>query len=89
MSLIQENELTEQELYPVLLNKILKYIIKVKESDKETSMLDLILEYSMRNSLDIELIGDAISTDEYFKNILQKDLEMNNYGIEKKVNYDW
>jgi hypothetical protein len=86
---LQENELTEQELYPVLLNKILKYIIKVKEFDKETSMLDLILEYSMRNSLDIELVGDAISTDDYFKNILQKDLEINNYGTEKKVNYDW
>lgn len=86
---LQENELTEQELYPVLLNKILKYIIKVKEFDKETSMLDLILEYSMRNSLDIELVGDAISTDDYFKNILQKDLEINNYGTEKKINYDW
>ena len=89
MNLIQETELTEQELYPVLLNKILKYIIKVKEFDKETSMLDLILEYSMRNSLDIELVGDAISTDDYFKNILQKDLEINNYGTEKKINYDW
>ena len=51
--------------------------------------MDLLLEYSMRNSLDLELIGDAISTDEYFKNIVQKDMEVNNYTSEKKVNYDW
>lgn len=75
--------------YPVLLNTLLKYIISIKESDKETSIMDLILEYSSRNSLDIELIGDAISTDEYFKGILTRDLEMNNYNTVKKENHDW
>lgn len=88
-SIIAKNENTEQEVYPILLNKLLKYIIKVKEVDKEISIMDLLLEYSMRNSLDLELIGDAISTDEYFKNIVQKDMEVNNYTSEKKVNYDW
>ena len=88
-SIIAKNENTEQEVYPILLNKLLKYIIKVKEVDKEISIMDLLLEYSMRNSLDLELIGDAISTDEYFKNIVQKDMELNNYTSEKKVNYDW
>ena len=87
--IIAKNENTEQEAYPILLNKLLKYIIKVKEVDKEISIMDLLLEYSMRNSLDLELIGDAISTDEYFKNIVQKDMEVNNYTSEKKVNYDW
>ena len=87
--IIAKNENTEQEVYPILLNKLLKYIIKVKEVDKEISIMDLLLEYSMRNSLELELIGDAISTDEYFKNIVQKDMEVNNYTSEKKVNYDW
>ena len=88
-SIIAKNENTEQEVYPILLNKLLKYIIKVKEVDKEISIMDSLLEYSMRNSLELELIGDAISTDEYFKNIVQKDMEVNNYTSEKKVNYDW
>ena len=88
-SIIAKNENTEQEVYPILLNKLLKYIIKIKEVDKEISIMDLLLEYSMRNSLELELIGDAISTDEYFKNIVQKDMEVNNYTSEKKVNYDW
>lgn len=87
--IIAKNENTEQEVYPILLNKLLKYIIKIKEVDKEISIMDLLLEYSMRNSLDLELIGDAISTDEYFKSIVQKDMEVNNYTSEKKVNYDW
>lgn len=77
------------ELYPELINKLLKYIISIKEKDKEISIIDLILEYSMRNDIDIELIGDAISSDAYFKNILEQDLSLNNYNTVKKDNYDW
>ena len=86
---IEDNAIIESKAYPMILNTLLKYIISIKEQDKETSIMDLILEFSMRNSLDIELIGDAISTDEYFKNILTKDLEMNNYNTIKTVNTDW
>lgn len=86
---INDNAEIESKTYPVLLNTLLKYIINKKEKDRETSIMDLILEYSMRESLDIELIGDAISTDEYFKNILIKDLEIHNYNSVKVQNHDW
>lgn len=86
---IEDNAKIEAKTYPMMLNTLLKYIINIKEQDKETSIMDLILEFSMRNSIDIELIGDAISTDEYFKGILSKDLEKHNYNSEKKVNTDW
>lgn len=86
---IDDNAAIESKAYPVLLNTLLKYIISIKEQDKETSIMDLILEFSMRNSIDIELIGDAISTDEYLKNIISKDLEMNNYNSVKSQNNDW
>ncbi len=86
---INDNAEIESKTYPVLLNTLLKYIIDKKEKDRETSIMDLILEYSMRESLDIELIGDAISTDEYFKNILTKDLEIHNYNSVKVQNHDW
>lgn len=86
---IEDNAAIESKAYPVLLNTLLKYIINIKEQDKETSIMDLILEFSMRNSLDIELVGDAISTDEYLKNIISKDLEMNNYNSVKIQNNDW
>ena len=45
----------QQSNYPVLLNILLKYIIGIKEQDKETSIMYLILEFSMRNYIDIEL----------------------------------
>ena len=86
---IEKNARLEAEAYPVLLNTLLKYIINKKELDKETSIMDLILEFSMRNSIDIELVGDAISTDEYLKSVIAKDLEMNNYNTEKRINDDW
>ena len=86
---IENNAISEAKAYPVLLNTLLKYIINKKELDKETSIMDLILEFSMRNSLDIELVGDAISTDEYLKSVISKDLEMNNYNTEKRINNDW
>ena len=86
---IEDNAAIESKAYPVLINTLLKYIISIKEKDKETSIMDLILEFSMRNSLDIELIGDAISTDEYFKRILTKDLELHNYSSVKVQNNDW
>lgn len=83
------SNLQDAKYYPTMLNELLNYIIKIKQNDKETSIMDLILEYSMRNSLDLELVGDAISTDEYFKNIIEKDLEFHNYNAIKKVNTDW
>lgn len=86
---IENNTSIQSQTYPILLNTLLKYITNIKEQDKQISIMDLILEYSMRNSLDIELIGDAISTDEYFKNILAKDLELTNYNTIKKENNDW
>lgn len=86
---IEENTMLEAKTYPVLINTLLKYIISMKEQDKETSIMDLILEFSMRNSLDIELVGDAISTDEYLKTVISKDLEINNYNSVKVQNNDW
>lgn len=83
------SNLQDDKYYPTMLNELLNYIIKIKQNDKEISIMDLILEYSMRNSLELELIGDAISTDEYFKNIIEKDLEFHNYNTIKKVNTDW
>lgn len=86
---INDNAALEAKTYPVLLNTLLKYVISKKEKDRETSIMDLILEFSMRNAIDIELVGDAISTDEYLKNIISKDLEMTNYNSIKKANNDW
>lgn len=73
----------EQLFYPMLINELLKYLTEKKEQDKDISLLDLIMEYSMRNSVDLDLIGDAISTDVYLKNLIEKDLEYHNFITNK------
>lgn len=79
----------EQLFYPMLLNELLKYLTEKKEQDKDISLLDLIMEYSMRKSLDLDLIGDAISTDIYLKNLIEKDLEYHNFIINKNKDLEW
>ena len=79
----------EQLFYPMLLNELLKYLTKKKEQDKDISLLDLIMEYSMRNSVDLDLIGDAISTDVYLKNLIEKDLEYHNFITNKNKDLEW
>ena len=79
----------EQLFYPMLLNELLKYLTEKKEQDKDISLLDLIMEYSMRKSLDLDLIGDAISTDIYLKNLIEKDLEYHNFTTNKNKDLEW
>lgn len=79
----------EQLFYPMLLNELLKYLTEKKEQDKDISLLDLIMEYSMRNSVDLDLIGDAISTDVYLKNLIEKDLEYHNFITNKNKDLEW
>lgn len=79
----------EQLFYPMLLNELLKYLTEKKEQDKDISLLDLIMEYSMRKSLDLDLIGDAISTDIYLKNLIEKDLDYHNFITNKNKDLEW
>lgn len=79
----------EQLFYPMLLNELLKYLTEKKEQDKDISLLDLIMEYSMRNSVDLDLIADAISTDVYLKNLIEKDLEYHNFITNKNKDLEW
>ena len=74
--------------YPLLMNSILKYIKYVKEREKNLNLLDIIMDYSIKNNVELEHIGDAISTDNHFKSLFQKDLELYKYfKTEKSV--DW
>lgn len=65
--------------YPVLINSILKYIKYVKDKEKNINLLEIIMDYSIKNNIELEYIGDAISTDNHFKTLFQKDLELYKY----------
>lgn len=75
--------------YPLLLNNLLKYIKNVKTKDNSLSFMDVIMDYSLKNNIELEYIGDAISSDEYFKALLQKDLEKTKYIKTEKQSADW
>ena len=80
--------MTEEE-YPFLVNKIMKYVEKVKEVDKDLSIIDIILDFSIKNNVDYETIGDAISSDVYFKSFIEKDCELHKIFKSETNNEEW
>lgn len=74
--------------YPFILNKLLKFIIKIKESDKEISIIDIIMDFSLKKGYELELLGDVISTDVQLKDAIEYDLQKHNY-TEKNISFDW
>jgi hypothetical protein len=69
------NDYTEEQ-YPFLVNEIMKHIEEVKKDDQDIALIDIIFDYAFRNGIDVELVGDAISTDVYFKSFIEKDCEL-------------
>lgn len=75
--------------YSSLINTLLKYIKEVKIKDKTLSYMDIIMDYALKQNIELEYIGDAISTDVYFKALFEKDLEKTKYIKQDKNNADW
>lgn len=88
-SLKSQSKLQYTQGYPALINDILKYITKVKSKDKTLSFMDIIMDYSVKTNTELEEIGDAISTDNYFKALIEKDLHNTNYMKCNKKTSDW
>lgn len=72
------------DLYPFLVNDIMKYIEKIKKDEKSISLMDIMLDYSMKKDISVEMIGDAIASDEYFKSFIEKDCEMHRILLTEK-----
>lgn len=84
-----KNKMKIVDDYTLLINLLLKYIKEVKTKDNSLSFMDIIMDYSIKNNIDLEYIGDAISTDDYFKALLQKDLEKSKFIKVQKNSVDW
>ena len=72
--------------YPFIVNDVLKHIEKVKQTTSDVSLVDIIFDYSFKNNIDPELVGDAISDDVYFKSFIEKDCKMRKIIIDEKDN---
>jgi hypothetical protein len=78
-----------EEQYPFIVNNLIKYIQKIKETEKTISLVDIIMDYCFKFNIEIELIGDAISSDLYFKSFIEKDCEINKiFKTKKNINID-
>lgn len=75
--------------YPFLINDLMKYIEVVKESGAQIALLDIILDYSLKNDISVEMIGDAISSDQYFKSFVEKDCELYNFILTDNAVEEW
>lgn len=66
-------DIEEYERYALLNNTLLKFIENAKMSRSDLSMLDIIMDYSFYNNLTIDEIAESINSDEYFKDLFEKD----------------
>jgi len=73
--------MNNEEYYPFLVNQVLSYIESIKKDDKETSLLDIIMDFAIKNGIDPQIVGDAIHNDVYLKSFIEKDCEL--HGIIK------
>jgi hypothetical protein len=70
-------ELLDQQ-YPFIVQNVMKHIEQIKKTDagKSMALVDIIYDYCFRSGLDVELVGDAIASDVYFKSFIKKDCEV-------------
>jgi len=62
--------------YPYLIKQVMEHIEKVKETEKDTPLLDIIYDFCFKNDIEVEKVGDAIASDVYFKSFIEKDCEL-------------
>lgn len=80
----------KEENYPFLVHDVMLYIEKVKQSENDDNLLDIIMDYCDKHNVSEETVGDAISSDVYFKSFIEKDCEMHKiFRTEKDSLDEW
>ena len=78
------------EQYPYLVSDVMEYIEEIKEVERDSSLLDIISDFCFKNDIEVEMIGDAIASDVYFKSFLEKDCELHRiFRTTKKPLDEW
>lgn len=73
-----------EDSYPFIISDLMAYIEKIKRNDRCSFLIDIIMDYSIKNGFDPEMIGDAIANDVYFKSFVEKDCRVNGIiGVNK------
>ena len=64
-----------EDQYPFVVNDIMQNIEKKKKQGSKDSLIDIIMDYCLKEGLDVNLVGDAIKSDVYFMSFIEKDCE--------------
>ena len=58
-----------------IIRSLMGYITGIKgdQKNRDISLIDVIIDFSFKNNLDVQTVGDIISEDEYFKSFIEKD----------------
>lgn len=80
------NNINIDEKYAIIVNDILQYIEKIKSKDKNAALIDIIMDFSLKKDISVDVIGDAIANDIYFKSFIEKDL---NFHDPKNETEEW
>lgn len=64
--------------YAKLIKDCLEYILKVKRDNNDSEIVDIIVDFCFKNDINPEEMGDAISQDEYFKQLIKVNGDITN-----------
>lgn len=67
-------------VYARITNDVLKFVMREKSKNSSLSIVELITSFCFVKNLEIELVGDAISQDFYFKQLIETDLKSKTIG---------
>jgi len=76
------------ELYPSIVGAVMEYILQQKERSPDTPLLDIIADFCVKKKCPVEVVGDAIASDTYFKSFIETDCEFHNIIRSKKKKLD-
>ena len=81
--------------YPQIVHEVMEYIMHIRKIDEEFGkpkqpVLDIIYSFCLKHNYEIEMVGDAIKSDIYFKNFVETDCKINKI-IKSNINEmeDW
>lgn len=72
-----DNIIDIESSYPIIVKEVMKHIEEVKKTDSETSLFDIILDFCFKKDMQVELVGDAIQSDTYFRSFIEKECSSN------------
>lgn len=84
----------EEKEYPFVVRDILEHINKVKTEERdgngpESSIVEVIMDYAFKENINVESVGDAISSDEYFKSFIESDCSFRGILGKKNLVEEW